>query len=88
MSPYHTIDRIEITADKLSMIVDGNEYSFPWATVSARLASATHDERSRFEISPAGYGIHWPLLDEDIAIDGLIGVHRIIPPPVWMKHAA
>ncbi|MBF0567096.1 MAG: DUF2442 domain-containing protein, partial [Nitrospirae bacterium] len=27
-----------------------------------------------FEISPSCYGIHWPLLDEDISIDGLLGI--------------
>ena len=87
MNPYHTINRLEITTDNLSIVVDGNEYSFPWATVSVRLANAAHDERSRFEISPSGYGVHWPLLDEDIAIDGLIGVQHVIPPPTWMKQA-
>jgi hypothetical protein len=25
-------------------------------------------------VSPSGYGVHWPLLDEDIAIDGLLGI--------------
>jgi Protein of unknown function (DUF2442) len=25
-----------------------------------------------FEVSPSGYGIHWPELDEDLSIDGMI----------------
>ncbi|MCB9504111.1 MAG: DUF2442 domain-containing protein [Deferribacteres bacterium] len=32
------------------------------------------------EISTLGYGIHWPLLDEDLTIDGMLGIkfsHRI-----------
>jgi hypothetical protein len=24
------------------------------------------------ELSPGGYGIHWPLLDEDLSISGLL----------------
>ena len=28
---------------------------------------------TKFEISTFGYGIHWPLLDEDMSIDGLLG---------------
>ena len=28
-------------------------------------------ERRRAELSPGGYGIHWPLLDEDLSIGGL-----------------
>ncbi|MDP2982675.1 MAG: DUF2442 domain-containing protein [Candidatus Latescibacter sp.] len=27
-----------------------------------------------YKIQPSGYGIHWPLIDEDIAIDGLLGI--------------
>lgn len=37
-----------------------------------RLAHGTPAERVSFQISGAGYGIHWPDLDEDIGIEGLI----------------
>jgi len=37
-----------------------------------RLAYGTPAERANFQISGAGYGIHWPDLDEDIGIEGLI----------------
>ena len=42
------------------------------------LARASSAEQSEFEVSPSGYGIHWPLIDEDISIDGLLGIshHR------------
>jgi len=44
---------------------------------SKRLANATQAQRERSEISPTGYGIHWPDIDEDLSVDGLIGVvHR------------
>jgi len=37
----------------------------------------TWAESAAYEISPSGYGIHWPLIDEDLSIDGLLGVkHR------------
>jgi len=42
--------------------------------VSPLLEKATEIERKTFEVSPSGYGIHWPLLDEDIPIDGLLGI--------------
>jgi hypothetical protein len=29
-------------------------------------------ERSRAELSPSGYGINWPLLDEDLAVGPLL----------------
>jgi len=49
------------------------------------LEKASDEERDNFEISPSGYGIHWPLLDEDISIDGLLG---IVHAPKWKKKIA
>jgi hypothetical protein len=42
--------------------------------ISKRLAEASIEEREKYEISPAGYGIHWPLIDEDLSVDGLIAL--------------
>jgi hypothetical protein len=28
--------------------------------------------RDTIEVSPAGYGLHWPLVDEDLSIDGIL----------------
>lgn len=38
------------------------------------LANAKDEDLKIFEISPSGYGIHWPLIDEDISLDALIGI--------------
>jgi hypothetical protein len=37
-----------------------------------RLAYGTPQERENFQISGAGYGIHWPDLDEDIGVEGIL----------------
>jgi hypothetical protein len=37
-----------------------------------RLLHATPEQRSRFQIAGAGYGIHWPEIDEDVSIEGLL----------------
>ena len=77
MSQYHKIETVSFTEEKLVLRVDGKEYSLSLADVSQRLANASRAEREKFEISLSGYGIHWPLIDEDLSIDGLIGVeHR------------
>lgn len=39
--------------------------------------NASEIERNTYEISPSGYGIHWPLIDEDISIDGLLGIVHV-----------
>ena len=63
---------IEITPDELILIVEGRSVSIPWKNCSERLAKASLAERSRAELSPSGYGIHWPLIDEDLAVGPLV----------------
>lgn len=36
-----------------------------------RLVHSTPRERANYQISGAGYGIHWPDLDEDLSVEGL-----------------
>ena len=63
---------IEITPEALIVITDTGSTAIPWERCSERLARASHLERSRAELSPSGYGIHWPLLDEDLAVGPLV----------------
>lgn len=41
-----------------------------------RLASAKPTERARWRLIGRGEGIHWPDLDEDISVAGLLGGRR------------
>lgn len=76
----HEVTEIRFRDEELIVVADGQERAFPLADVSPRLAAASPEERERFEVSPSGYGIHWPLLDEDLSIDGLVGLtHRPAP---------
>ncbi len=74
MKKYHKIEKISFVKDNLILGVDGKEYKFRLTDISRRLADARHEKREEYEISPAGYGIHWPLIDEDLSIDGLLGI--------------
>ena len=74
MNKCHKIEKVSFVKEKLILRVDGRKYTFPLADISKRLVKASHAEREKFEISPSGYGIHWPLIDEDLSIDGLIGI--------------
>ena len=74
MKRHHKIERIAFVKDNLILRVDEKEYKFRLANISRKLADAPPDKRGKYEISPAGYGIHWPLIDEDLSIDGLIGI--------------
>ena len=79
MNRVHEVERIEFDGTTLCLRVDGRDYRIDIATQSKRLAGATPAQRARFEVSPAGYGIHWPEVDEDLSIDGLIGVTHQCP---------
>jgi hypothetical protein len=50
---------------------DGREISAPLSWFP-RLAAATPEQRKQWEISAAGHGIHWPSIDEDLSVDGLL----------------
>ena len=50
---------------------DGRIISVPTSWYP-RLAYATKEERRHFELVGKGIGIHWPLLDEDIQVAGLL----------------
>jgi Protein of unknown function (DUF2442) len=63
---------IETTPDALILIMEGGAVSIPWEKCSERLARASLTERNRAELSPSGYGIHWPLIDEDLAVGPLV----------------
>ncbi len=56
------------------LTIDEVERRFRVKDISAALGRASEEERTTFEVSPSGYGIHWPLIDEDISVDGLLGV--------------
>ncbi len=53
--------------------VGGRQYTFDRADISPRLLRTSPEERMEYELSPSGYGIHWPLIDEDLAVDALLG---------------
>lgn len=54
-------------------LLDGRSLTVPieWFP---RLRDATPEQRSRYEFSGQGYAIHWPELDEDISVPGLLGL--------------
>ncbi|MEI8207973.1 MAG: DUF2442 domain-containing protein [Methylococcales bacterium] len=63
---------IKVTEDEIiAYLVDGRTVSVPliW---SWRLSEATEKQRQNFEIIGDGQGIHWPDIDEDISIDGML----------------
>ena len=64
------VKAVRFDADSLWVhLSDGRVIGAPLAWFP-RLLAARPDERERFELSPLG--IHWPALDEDISVAGLL----------------
>jgi len=74
MKPYHQVTGLRFEGTVMILSIDGHEKRFQVSDISSALQQASEQERNRFEISPSGYGIHWPLLDEDLSIDALLGI--------------
>jgi len=52
-------------------LADGRTITVPLVAYPS-LLHATPAQRERWEISGAGYGLHWPDLDEDLSVEGLL----------------
>ena len=63
---------VEVTDDAITArLADGRTITVPLAW-SWRLAEATPEQRARHELLGDGTGIHWPDVDEDISIRGML----------------
>lgn len=63
---------VRVSEDELIVpLVDGRTITVPLAWFP-RLLHATAEQRSRFELLGDGEGIHWPDVDEDISVAGLL----------------
>ncbi len=74
MKKHHQVENVRIEKGILNIIVDGSNIQCELKELSPLLAAAKEEELNEFEVSPSGYGIHWPLIDEDISLDGLLGI--------------
>ena len=68
---------IETTDEELVIITAQGRFQIPWERCSEKLAEASTIERKYAQLSPSGYGVHWPLIDEDLAVGPLL---RMIDP--------
>ncbi len=74
MNKHHELTSVKVSQGVLSFVVDGTALSRDLRVLSPILHSATNQELEDFDVSPSGYGIHWPRIDEDLSIDGLLGI--------------
>lgn len=63
---------VNVSEDALTVdLADGRTIIVPLVWYP-RLLEATPEQRSHWEVSGAGYGIHWPEINEDLSTEGLL----------------
>lgn len=88
MSKRHHVESITFSGDVMKLRKDGCDYRINLASlapVSNLLLKASRIERATYTVSPSGYGIHWPLIDEDLTVEGII---RLAQPARKEKRSA
>ncbi len=69
---------VSCTEDDLVVsLVDGRALSVPLAWFP-RLLAATPDQRENCELLGDGEGIHWPDVDEDLSVEGLLSGNPVL----------
>ena len=64
--------QVAITDDELTIhLIDGRRVSAPLVWFP-RLLQATTDQRNDWELIGEGEGIHWPQVDEDLSVAGIL----------------
>jgi len=72
MNKIHNIHSVDADEAYLYLVIDAQSYKIRWEDCSPKLAKANLAQRKRFDLAPSGYGIHWPEMDEDLAITPLL----------------
>jgi hypothetical protein len=68
----HYVQSVDADITYLYLTIEDKSYRIRWEDCSPGLAKANLSQRQRMDIAPSGYGIHWPEIDEDLAITPLL----------------
>ncbi len=76
------IQAVRVTeSDIIAHLVDGRVICVPLVW-SWRLSEATPAQRANFRLIGTGQGVHWPDIDEDISVEGMLhGIPARRPSP-------
>jgi hypothetical protein len=63
---------VRFTDDEMTVtLADGRKITVPLVWYP-RLLKATSEQRDRWSLIGKGYGIHWPDVDEDLSVEGML----------------
>ena len=76
VGPWPSAVDVKVTDDELTVqLEDGRTLTVPLVWYP-RLLHGSKRERARWRFIGRGIGIHWPALDEDISVEGLLAGRR------------
>jgi hypothetical protein len=68
----YTVQKVWVENDMICLLLsDKKEVRFP-VYLNERLRNATQEQVGNIEIICAGTGLHWPDLDEDLSVSGIM----------------
>ncbi len=79
MNKFYNIGCVEFEENTLIHKIDNNNHKFDLEKYPSKILNASKIQRDNYEVSPSGYGIFWPMIDEDLSIDGLPGITLPFP---------
>lgn len=68
------IEDLKFDSEFMYLTLNDEQIRIPLHLASQKLNKANESERQDYKISPSGYGIHWPKIDEDLSISGLLAL--------------
>jgi hypothetical protein len=72
VKPNSRVDDVRVTDEWLEVLLkDGRRIAAPLGWYP-RLKAASAEDPAIWESCAAGYGIHWPNIDEDLSVEGLL----------------
>ncbi|NUM77965.1 DUF2442 domain-containing protein [candidate division KSB1 bacterium] len=72
MEKLYDIGEVTLHDYLLSFKVNGIPVTWNLAKVSKTLAQATPEQVAKMIVDPVGVGFHWPALDEDLSVTGIL----------------
>ena len=85
VKPGERVKNVHFTEDTIAVdLMDGRTIVVPLAWYPM-LLEATPEQRSNWKLSGAGYGIHWPDIDEDLSTEGLLRGAPAAPEPLHTR---
>jgi hypothetical protein len=72
MKPIYNIEGISFDKQTMILKMDGSVIRVDLEKISSKLKDADDLQRQFYKVSPSGYGIHWPLIDEDLSVEAIL----------------